>query len=68
MCVMNNIYDVTFSSTFANLQSLNKTLDWESIRSSPRDGFGVVGTLGFGDLGFMLKMVDYPRSFLLLST
>ena len=24
-------------------------LDWESIKSSPRDGFGVVGTLGFGD-------------------
>ena len=29
-------------------------LDWESIRSSPRDGFGVVGTLGFGFWGLGL--------------
>ena len=51
---------------------IRSELDWESIRLSPRDGFGVVGTLGFGDqrltLMFLLKMVDYSRSFLLLST
>ena len=39
-----------FASTFTK-ESLKKSvkLDWESIRSSPRDGFGVVGTLGFWD-------------------
>ena len=49
----------TFRKT-KNPTDVKGKLGWESIRSSPRDGFG--------DLGFMLKMVDYPRSFLLLST
>ena len=56
-------------------------LDWESIRSSPRDGFrdGWVGVLG-GVVGifimvhqarlmmFSLKLVDYSMFFLSLST
>ena len=36
-------------------------LDWESIRSSPRDGFGVVGTLGFWGLGLHAENGGLPQ-------
>ena len=46
-----NMRGVSHSQALAVLrQEIYKIkLDWESIRSSLRDGFGVVGTLGFGD-------------------
>ena len=39
-----------FASLCAPAQVMYKyKLDWELIRSSPRNGFGVLETLGFGD-------------------
>ena len=43
-----HLFNKTENKTLKHTKGITK-LDWESIRSSLRDGFGVVGTLSFGD-------------------